>query len=157
MLASWFVARGIDAVRHPTTHVATTTPALRPLVARAEHVTHTELTRYLDGPTMTRVVQVHGAATALAGFALVFGKAPRTAALTLAALTAPLLIANLPARVKGETPEDRKARRDRLMQALTATGGAILAGGDREGRPGIAWRVEHAREARAKAREATQD
>jgi len=157
MLASWFVSRGIDAVRHPAKHAAESLPALRPVAERAGAATHTDLVGYLDGPTMRRVVQVHGAVTALAGLALVFGKAPRTAALALAGLSAPLLLANLPVRVPGESKADREARRDRLVQALTATGGAILAGVDREGRPGVAWRVEHARAARAQARASAQD
>ncbi len=157
MLATWFVTRGIDAVRHPAAHAAATLPVLRPVAERAGAATGTDLVGYLDGPTLRRVVQVHGAVTALAGLSLVFGKAPRTAALVLAGLSAPLLLANLPVRVPGETREDRAARRDRLVQALTATGGAILAGVDREGRPGIAWRVEHAREARAQARESVRE
>ena len=156
MLASWFVARGIDAVRHPAAHAATTLPVLRPVAERASGPAGRDLTAYLDGPTMRRAIQVHGAVTALTGLSLVLGKAPRTAALVLAALSAPLILSNLPMRVAGESAEDRKARRDRLVQALTATGGAILAGVDHEGRPGIAWRVEHAREVRAQARAATQ-
>lgn len=152
MLASWFVSRGADAVRHPADHLATTLPVLRPLAERASGPVGRDLTTYLDGPSLRRAVQVHGALTALSGVALVLGKAPRTAAVVLAGLSVPMILSNLPMRVAGESAEDRQARRDRLVQALTATGGAILAGVDREGRPGIAWRVEHAREARAKAR-----
>ncbi|NLF03934.1 MAG: DoxX family protein [Actinomycetales bacterium] len=157
MLASWFVSQGIDAVRHPDKHAAAAAPALRPVAERAGSVAGRDLGVYLEGPILRRVVQVHGAITALTGLSLVLGKAPRTAALVLAGLTAPLLLANLPVRVAGETREDREARRDRLIQALTATGGAILAAVDREGRPGVAWRIEHAREARAAARGSADD
>lgn len=157
MLASWFVARGVDAVRRPAAHVEESTPVLRAVAERVSGPLGHDLTTYLDGPTLRRVAQAHGAVTALAGLALVLGKAPRTAALALAGLSAPLVLANLPVRVDGETKDDRAARRDRLVQALTATGGAILAGVDREGRPGIAWRVEHARAARAAARAAKSD
>lgn len=156
MLASWFVSQGVDAVRRPADHVATTLPVLRAVAERASGPAGRDLTSYLDGPTLKRAVQVHGAVTALTGLSLVLGKAPRTAALVLAGLSAPLVLSNLPVRVSGETADDRRARRDRLVQALTATGGAILAGVDREGRPGIAWRVEHARVARAQARAAVQ-
>ena len=153
MLAAWFVSQGIDALRHPGKHAAAATPALRPLAERAGAAAGRDLGGYLEGSTMRRVVQVHGAVTALTGLSLVLGKAPRTAALLLAGLSAPLLLANLPVRVAGETREDREARRDRLVQALTATGGAILAAVDREGRPGVAWRIEHARAERLAARE----
>src|SRR5690606_36093598 len=104
MLASWFVARGVDAVRRPAAHVEESTPVLRAVAERVSGPLGHDLTTYLDGPTVRRA-----------------------------------------------------ARRDRLVQALTATGGAILAGVDREGRPGIAWRVEHARAARAAARAAKSD
>lgn len=154
MLAAWFVSRGIDAVRHPSKHAAESLPALRPLADRAGSALNMELGQYLEGATMRRVIQVHGAVTALAGVSLVLGKAPRTAALALAGLSAPLLLANLPVRVAGESKAEREARRERLVQALTATGGAILAAVDREGRPGVAWRVEHARAERAAAKAA---
>lgn len=183
MLASWFVSRGIDAVRHPADHVAEALPVLQQLVERASGPTQQRtvplraaraviparvreasaqggagLARvaggFLDEKSLRRAVQVHGAVTALTGLSLVLGKAPRTAALALAALSVPILVGNLPLRVDGESREQRRERRERLVQALTATGGAILAGVDMEGRPGVAWRVGHARELRAHARTA---
>mgnify|MGYP001163266041 CR=1 FL=1 len=155
MLAAWFVSQGVDAVRHPARHSATALPVLQELLRPLGPAVGLDVASLLDGRTVRRVTQVHGAVTALAGVSLVLGKAPRTAALALAALSVPLLLANLPVRLEGETRQDRAARRDRLVQALTATGGAILAAVDREGRPGVAWRVEQARAARAAARAAS--
>lgn len=152
MLASWFVSRGLDAVRHPADHVDESLPVLRTLADKASGPVDVDVAKLLDERTMRRVVQLHGAVTALTGISLVLGKAPRTAALVLAGLSVPILLGNLPLRVPGESREDRAARRERLVQSLTATGGAILAAVDREGRPGIAWRVGHARELRAEAR-----
>lgn len=154
MLASWFVSRGLDAVRHPADHVAETLPVLRHVAERASGPAGRDLTPLLDERSLRRVVQVHGAVTALTGLSLVLGRAPRTAALALAGLSVPLLLGNLPLRLAGESREDRRERQERLVQALTAAGGAILAGVDREGRPGVAWRVEHARELRAQGRAA---
>ncbi|WP_448629907.1 hypothetical protein [Cellulomonas soli] len=94
---------------------------------------------------------MHGAALATAGLMIIGGRAPRTAALALAALTAPLVLANLPDRRAAHDREERQVRRDRLVQALTLTGAALLVAADREGRPGLAWRVGQVREARAHA------
>ena len=157
MLASWFVSRGVDAVRHPSDHVEESLPVLRHLAQRASGPANQDLAALLDEKTLRRVVQLHGAVTALTGVSLVLGRAPRTAALALAALSVPILIGNLPVRITGETREQRAERRDRLVQALTATGGAILGGIDTEGRPGIAWRMGHARELRTRARAVAQD
>ena len=98
---------------------------------------------------------MHGFALAGAGVLLAVGKAPRIAALALAALTAPLVLVNLPGkRVKGEDPAVRKARKDRFVRALAFTGGALIAGIDLEGRPGISWRVQKARADHAAAKSA---
>ena len=60
---------------------------------------------------------------------------------------------NLPfKRVKGEDPVLRRARRDRFVRALAFTGGALIAGVDLEGRPGISWRVQKARSDHAAAK-----
>ncbi|NMM30151.1 MAG: DoxX family protein, partial [Cellulomonas sp.] len=47
--------------------------------------------------------------------------------------------------------EARRERRERLVRAVAFTGGALLAGADYEGRPGVAWRVAKAREEHASA------
>jgi len=155
LFASWFVSEGYDAARHPDAHAVRAHDA----VARAVRlVPQGALGGALDPyrePTTAQVallVRAHGAATAVAGMMLASGKAPRTAALALAALTAPLIAANLPL---GERPPldkvARRERRDRLVRAVAFTGGALLAGADYEGRPGMAWRVSKARKEHASA------
>ncbi|HEY8718433.1 DoxX family protein [Pengzhenrongella sp.] len=141
LMSTWFVSEGLDAVRSPAAHVAFMRPAVDGLVSRTDA---------LERPTDARLrifVQAHGAATALAGLALAFGKAPRTAALLLAALTLPLAAASVP-MVKGEkpSPEVRRERRDRLVRSLAFTGAALIAGVDLEGRPGASWRLSKARQ-----------
>ena len=141
LLASWFVTEGLDAARRPSAHIAFARPAVDSLL---------EKTSGLPRPTDTQlqvIIQAHGAATALAGLALALGKAPRTAALLLAALTLPLAAASMPGR-KGEavSPEVRRERRDRLVRSLAFTGAALLTGVDTEGRPGVSWRLAKARQ-----------
>jgi len=46
----------------------------------------------------------------------------------------------------------RAGQRERLWRAASMLGVALLAAVDHEGRPGMAWRVEHARLERAAAR-----
>jgi uncharacterized membrane protein YphA (DoxX/SURF4 family) len=40
---------------------------------------------------------------------------------------------------------DRAAARERFLRSLSMIGGAVIAGLDTEGRPGVAWRASHAR------------
>jgi uncharacterized membrane protein YphA (DoxX/SURF4 family) len=151
LFASWFVSEGLDVVRHPAAHAAEARGALTTLRARLPQPVRQgpageALGRELSDRQLTTIVQVHGLALAGAGVLLVVGKAPRTAALALAALTAPLVLVNLPVkRAAGEDPAVRRARKDRFVRALAFTGGALIAGVDLEGRPGISWRVHKAR------------
>ena len=142
LFATWFVAEGWQVLRHPDPHAdraRTTWSALGDKVglppAPAE-------------PQMRRIAQAHGAAMAGAGVLLALGRAPRTAALALAALTAPLVVASAP--VRGGTEADRAT----FWRLLSMLGGALLAGIDHEGRPSMAWRIEHAKVDRAITRDA---
>ncbi|MCL3862653.1 DoxX family membrane protein [Actinotalea sp. K2] len=186
LFAAWFVAEGIDALRRPRPHVERTEPVLRDLG------TVLELPHALtDRSRLTLLVRLHGAIMLKAAVMLAIGRKPRTAALTLAALTVPLVVVNQPfgpvlrrrsveggttvrsrfsrpigatggvstrsVRAVGteDTPGvDRAEQRERWLRNLTMLGGALLAGIDTEARPGIAWRVGHARVDRAVAREA---
>nr|WP_210768132.1 DoxX family protein [Cellulomonas humilata] len=158
LFASWFVTEGLDVVRHPAAHAADARGALTTLRSRLPDTVRQgpageAIGRELSDRQLTTIVQAHGAALAGAGVLLALGKAPRTAALALAALTAPLVLLNLPTkRVKGEDPRLRRERRDKLVRALAFTGGALIAGVDLEGRPGIGWRVQKARSEHAAAK-----
>ena len=150
MFATWFISEGLDAVRHPAAHAAVAAGAAASVMGRVPRGALGGALEPLREPghrQVTTAVRAHGAATALAGLALATGKAPRTAALVLAALTAPLVVANLPDRKRGASSrEERQERRRRLIRSVAFTGGALLAGVDHEGRPGFAWRVGKARE-----------
>jgi uncharacterized membrane protein YphA (DoxX/SURF4 family) len=156
LFASWFVAEGIDALRHPAVHA---TAGREGLAALHGHVGRLPgLSQALDHALTTvtdtqlgLVVRAHGAATIVAAGALATGKAPRTAGLALAVLTVPVVVASLPAGRSGGEAE--ALRRRRFWSSVSALGGALLAAGDLAGRPGMAWRVQAAREARAAAAE----
>jgi uncharacterized membrane protein YphA (DoxX/SURF4 family) len=139
MLASWFVYDGVQAALHPAEHVA----AAREGVSL---VSGTLGTRELSESQMTWVVRAHGIATAVAGVFLAFSKLPRTAGLTLAALTVPLAAVNQPFTAKGSERQERTAR---FVRNVGAAGAALLASADTAGKPSLAWRVSHAKELRA--------
>lgn len=143
LLASAFVADGVDAVRNPDAHVD-----------RAEHGYRTVAKR-LDLPAVDRsqlvtLVRVHGAAVALAGIALAVGRAPRSAAAALAVLTLPLAVVDQPFGRQGAHREGSA----RFLADLSRVGAAVIAAVDLEGRPGLLWRAGHARVDKAATREA---
>lgn len=182
LFAAWFLSEGLDAVRRPDPHLARTDAAWHTL-GRGR------LPQPPDDDRMRLLVRAHGAAMAVAALLLALGRAPRTAALALAALTVPLAVVNQPfgaaARIVATASDaataargrsrfgrpvgatggvasasvraggaDRAAVRERFVRNLTMIGGALIAGLDHEGRPGLAWRLDHARADHATAREA---
>jgi uncharacterized membrane protein YphA (DoxX/SURF4 family) len=142
MFAAWFAVEGWEAVRHPAPHVDRLRTTWADLAARVD------LPPVPSDQQLRTAVRVHGAATAAAAAALALGRAPRTAALVLAALTAPLLLVDQPVRpaAAGHHVPGRpdRAAVERFARSVSMLGGALLVGLDHEGRPGIAWRIEHA-------------
>lgn len=161
LFASWFVVEAVDGIRHPSAHATSVREglaALRGHVRRVPALTDaldTALTSVTDRQ-LGLVVQAHGVATVAAAGALAAGKAPRTAGLALAVLAVPVVVASLPSgRVLTKAPDEAEAaRRQKFWSSLSALGGALLAAGDLAGRPGVAWRVHAAHEARAAAHDA---
>ena len=157
LFTSWFVAEAVDAIRHPSVHATSAregAAALRGCVGRLPRVGDAldDVLTSVTDRQLGVVVQAHGMATVAAAGALALGRAPRTAGLALALLTVPVAVAALPAGkpFTGAPDEAEAARRRKFWTSLTALGGALLAAGDLAGRPGMAWRVAAAREARAR-------
>lgn len=156
LLASWFVAEGIGAVRHPSEHAQRVETAWRRVAAR------TEAPDPPEQEALRNMVKLHGAGMAVAGLMLGLGKAPRLAACTLAVLTLPLAAMDYPKAPRegvGSRPSaaERADRRDRFLRDLSLIGGAALSGLDRHGKPSLGWRMSHAkldRTAELKARQA---
>lgn len=148
MLASWFVYDGLQAALKPAEHVR----AARSGVELVEKSAGIEAP--LSEKQVATLVRAHGAATAVAGLFLAVGKAPRTAALTLAALTVPLAVVNQPF-TSGEATRAERTRK--FVANVGAIGAALIAGADYEGRPGVQWRLEKARHDLALAKQAKQE
>ena len=106
-------------------------------------------------------VKVNAGVQIVAGLALATGRMPRTAALVLAASTVPTTVAGHPFWEE-EDPAARKQQQIQFAKNLSVLGGLLIAAGDTEGRPGLAWRARHAakdarREARHLAKAARQE
>jgi uncharacterized membrane protein YphA (DoxX/SURF4 family) len=148
MLASWFVYDGLQTALKPAEHVR----AARSGVELVERGTGVDAS--LSESQVTTLVRAHGAATAVAGLCLALGKAPRTAALALAALSVPLAVVNQPFTSRGPEREERTRK---FAANLGAIGAALIAGADYEGRPGVQWRLAKARHEVALAAHAKQE
>lgn len=147
VFATWFASEGLDALRHPGSHVV----AARAVLDRVEGAAPNARIALTD-TQLTGAVRAHGAAMVLAATMLAVGRAPRTAALALAGLTVPLVLVNMPARgPRPVDPVEKAERRERLVRALAFTAGAVLVGVDHEGRPGLRWRLADAHERRTAA------
>lgn len=93
-----------------------------------------------DTPTLVRVnagVQLLGAA------ALATGKAPRLGAVLLAGSMVPSTLARHSFWTETD-PDAKSAQRAQFFKSVSMVGGAIIAAGDTDGKPGVAWRTRHA-------------
>jgi uncharacterized membrane protein YphA (DoxX/SURF4 family) len=99
------------------------------------------------------LVRVNAVVQLAAAAGLATGKAPRLSAAVLAGSLVPTTLAGH--RFWEETdPVAKKAQRLQFIKNLSILGGLLIAAGDTEGRPGVAWRARHAaKDARRAARQ----
>ncbi|TJY71220.1 DoxX family protein [Arthrobacter sp. CAU 1506] len=135
LLATSFVATGIDRLRH----AEETAASLRPLVQQTESVFPAAGALAGQEKTIARVI---GAAQVGAGVLLGMGKFSRLAAALLAGTTAVNTLVEYRA-ADSTTPEARRDRRNRLLKNLSLAGAVMLAAVDTAGKPGLVWRAEH--------------
>ena len=148
MLASMFVVGGVNALRNAPALAKKAGPVgdkLVPMIRKAAP----SLPLPEDPVTQVRVnavVQL-GAAAALAT-----GRAPRLSSAVLAASLVPTTLAGH--RFWEETdPGAKAAQRIQFFKNMSLLGGLLIAAGDTDGKPGVAWRARHAaKDARRAAR-----
>ncbi len=144
LLASSFVATGVDAVMHPDSHVERfrkIEPTLEKAGVPPAIAADTRL-----------LVRVSGGVTALAGLMLATNRNPRAAALTLAAVTVPVTLVNNPVWTGGSRERKKEMRRG-LLTGASLVGGLLIAALDRDGKPSLAWRAANTREHKAALRQ----
>lgn len=145
MLATMFVAGGIDALSDPQGKVRDAEPVT---TALAEQVPA------LEGTDTEVVIRANGAAQLAGGLLLALGKMPRLASTVLAATLVPTTLAGH----RFWEEEDPGARADQqvhFLKNVSMLGGLAIAAMDTEGRPGLVWRAGHALQHAEQAAERT--
>lgn len=132
LLATQFIAGGLDAYRHPAQRAKTAAPFLAKVAPPLGLPNDPEL-----------VVRANGAVMMGAGTLLAAGKLPRLSALALVLSLVPTTVAGHPFwEIKD--PQQRTQQRLQLQKNLSMLGGLLLAVVDTGGKPGLRWRARHA-------------
>ncbi|GAB3663388.1 DoxX family protein [Nocardioides korecus] len=138
MLASIFVVGGVNALKNAPALAS----AAKPVVDKIRPTLDQALPVNVPQDTVT-LVRINAAAQLLAGISLARGRAPRVSSTVLAASLVPTTVAGH--QFWNETDPAAKAQqRIHFFKNLSLLGGLILAAVDTEGRPGVAWRAQHA-------------
>ena len=154
LLASVFVAAGIDALRHPGLR---SQQAAQLLGKVPDQVPGAQSAA--KDPDL--FVRVNGAALLGGGILLATGRMPRLASTVLAASIIPTTA--IDHAFWDETdPTLKEQSRSLFFKNVGLLGGLLLAAVDTEGRPGLVWRAQHAgkvtrREARHAKRAASRE
>jgi uncharacterized membrane protein YphA (DoxX/SURF4 family) len=148
MLASYFVAAGIKAIRDPESLVPAAEPLVDRVVPLVKEYTPEQVSGYVPENTVT-LVRVNGIAQVTGGLALATGKGRRLGALLLAGSLIPSTIAKHPFWTV-QDPEARAQDRSHFLKNVSLLGGVLLAAQDTEGKPSLVWRARKGGEAIAK-------
>jgi putative oxidoreductase len=139
MLATIFVAGGINALRNTEGHAAKAKKVTDKVVPAAQKAAP-QLPIPSDPATLVRI---NAGAQILAAAALATGRAPRLSASVLAASLVPTTLAGH-AFWNETDPQAKNAQRLQFYKNTSVLGGLLLAAVDTEGKPGLAWRARRA-------------
>ncbi|MGW3589101.1 DoxX family protein [Streptomyces fungicidicus] len=141
MLASMFVAGGLDAVRNPQNVAPLAESVVRPVTDRVPAL-----------PDSTEdCVRLNGAVQVVGGLLLATGRMSRPAALALAVSLIPTTLA-AHRFWEEEDPAQRAQQRIHFLKNLSLLGGLLIAADDTGAAPSLLWRSRHtARELRRDA------
>ena len=137
MLASMFVVGGVNALRNAKAMggaAAPVTGRLVPMIKKAAP----QLPMPEDPVTLVRI---NGAAQLVAGLTLATGRAPRISSVVFAASLVPTTVAGH-AFWEEQDPAARSAQRIHFFKNVSMLGGLVIAAGDTEGKPSLAWRAQ---------------
>lgn len=135
LLAAPFIVSGVDAVRHPDKHVDAVdriNPTLEQVGVGA-----------LSEGTVTLATRAIGGVRIVAGVCMALGKKPRLSALVLAKSELALALVRNPVWLS--SGDERKKHMAGLATSAGLIGGALVAAGDRRGKPSLGWRLENHR------------
>jgi uncharacterized membrane protein YphA (DoxX/SURF4 family) len=149
LLGAFFVANGVDSIRNAEALAQDAKPVTDRFVPLVERSAPGGVPVPSNPATWVRI---NGAVQVVAAGALITGHFPRIASGVLAAS----LVPSTAARYRfweASDPADRRQQLVHFFKNLSLTGGLLIAAGDTEGRPGLAWRARRAaRDARREAR-----
>lgn len=151
MLASIFVVGAAVALKNtsmPAAKAAPVTDKVVPLAKKAG------LPVPEDPETL---VKINAGVQIAAALALATGRAPRLSAAVLAASLIPTTAAGH-RFWELDDPAQRTQQKLHFFKNVSLVGGLIIAAGDTEGKPGVAWRARHGvRDARREAKRLAHD
>jgi uncharacterized membrane protein YphA (DoxX/SURF4 family) len=155
LLASMFVAGGIDALRNAESRAT----AAKPVIDRVVPMLKQRVPQLPDDPVT--LVRINAAVQMGAALALATGRMPRVASAVLAGSLIPTTLAGH-RFWEQEDPQAKAAQRIQFFKNASMLGGLLLAAVDTEGKPGVAWRARRAaadvrREARVLAKSARRE
>lgn len=136
MLASFFVVNGVKALRNPESLVPATEPIAKTFLPLAEKTLPPQAAAYLPEDAKG-LVKLSGLAQIAGGLSLATGLGRRVGALVLAVSMVPTLVDSAPFGPSGDGERTGDFVRD-----LALTGGVLLAVGDTEGQPTLAYKAK---------------
>lgn len=145
MMASMFIAGGVDQLRNPA--VKPSEP-VAPKVAQAINQSPAPVTLPTDPD---QLVRINGAVMVGAGLMLATSRFPRLSSLALASTLLPTTVAGHPFW-QAETPEGKANQRVHFFKNVSMLGGLLIAAVDTEGRESVPRATRRA--AKATRREA---
>ncbi len=146
MLASMFLVGGFSAVKNPDKLA----PRAKAITDRVVPLLQKAVPQLPSDPAT--LVRLNGGVQLVAGASLATGRAPRISAAALALTLLPTTAAGHRFWEESD-PAVRSQQRLHFFKNLSMLGGLIIASGDTEGRPGVAWRARRAaKDARREAK-----
>src|SRR5918992_3568991 len=140
MLASYFVASGVKALRDPDSLVPDAEPLTDKMVPFVKEYAPAQVASFIPDDART-LVRLHGATQVVGGLALASGKGRRLGAVLLAYSLIPGTIAKHPFWSRTD-PVERAHDQHQVLKNVSLLGGVLLAAADTEGKPSLAWRAQ---------------
>lgn len=140
LLASYFIAAGVKSVRNPDPLVPAAEPITDKVVPLVKQYAPDQIASFIPEDAKT-LVRVNGAVQVIGGLALASGRGRRVGSLLLAGSLIPSTLAKYPFWSLSD-PDEKAAARSHFLKNISILGGVLLAAGDTEGKPSIAWRAQ---------------
>ncbi|WP_040790483.1 DoxX family protein [Nocardia paucivorans] len=143
LLASTFIVDGAETLRNPESRVKEASA----LVHKGEESLPPDIATKLPSDPGA-LVQVTAVTQIVGGALLALGKAPRLAALALAATVVPATVTEQNFWAEND-PQRRAAKRTAFLKDMSLLGGLMIVAADTEGKPSLGWRGRRAAKAAA--------